>query len=550
MFSNTIEIDMKVVHDLRRQKMSYKNIGKKIGVDDSTLHVRYKKWLEQKSTRDMEGFQSGLSCDDWAVKYCGPEYSWRLKYLTGLRKKLKESLKCLGFLPRGSGKSNVCISSNCQFILETYQPVLILTSGVDATNVIYNEMRRIFQSEVVKEDYGGEIFVNFNNNLKTVQLRPDLRKSKYPVLRVASRHATIIGSHPKRLWIEDIIQEPFKSDESNKSLMNWFSSVVEYCCTFEPGKETQLLGTGTRKGVKDFYSYLIDKLYYPVYRLPAIELKSGRYPENKDIIRKRGHPPKVPMNLGKYKTLGCPNLPLETLLLKRATNIYDFSTNMQNEPISISGLFFNKDDLKEVKFSPTREHKFIIAVDPAVGESARSDNTAICVIANNPHLPGFYTIVEMFASQITNIRKPLLAAYLKWNNIGRVIKIVCEADYWQKALIVDKLQETFPFHISPSYSQQSKVARIQGLKTPISKQTLTVWEDAEGKDDFIDEYLDFIPAKSTATRHDDQLDAVQMGFEAWLHQEGEELGVSFRTSSMFETAALIDERAHMKLLIN
>lgn len=543
-----IEIDMKVVHDLRRQKMSYVNIGKKLGLDDSTLHVRYKKWLDQKSTRDMEGFQSGLSCDDWAVKYCGPEYSWRLDYLTEARKQLKKSLKLMTFLPRGSGKSNICISSNSQFILETYQPVLILTSGVDATNVIYNEMRRIFQSDVVKEDYGGEIFVGFNNNLKTVHLRPDLRKSKYPVLRVASRHATIIGSHPKRLWIEDIIQEPFKSDESNKGLMNWFSSVVEYCCTFEPGNETQLLGTGTRKGVKDFYSYLINDLYYPTYQLPAVKLLSGRYPENKDITRVRGKKPVVPMDLGEYKAIGCPNLPLEVLLLKRATNIYDFSTNMQNEPISVSGLFFNADDLKQVKFSPTREHEYIISVDPAVGESARSDNTAICVMANNPQLPGFYTIVDMFAARITNIRKPLLAKYLKWSGMGTVVKIVCEADYWQKALIVDKLQEQFPFHISPSYSQQSKIARIQGLKTPMANQTLAIWDEAEGKDEFIDEYLDFMPMKSTASRHDDQLDAVQMGFEAWLHHEGEQIAVSFRTSSMFDTAALIDERAHMKLV--
>ncbi|MCK5609936.1 hypothetical protein KAR91_49140 [Candidatus Pacearchaeota archaeon] len=470
---------------------------------------------------DDEPYISNLNHDQWCKKYAPQFNEWKnLPYLTNMSKSLWQDKRKLNFYQRGAGKSFRAISIFARWILEKREPLLVLVDGPSNKFTMFYSIKEIITSDLVVQDYG-EPYTSINANKSIILIKPHLKPSptRDPVLRIASRGENIIGSHPRWIHMEDLIQAQFKSTETQEGLFRWFDQVVKLCATHERGKETRITGTGTRKDRKDFYEHLIRKHRFPVSIVPALKLKSGRWPTNKDITYTKDSA-KINVNVGKFKTIKCPNWPLAALLLKKIEDPVAFRTEMQNDPVDPMGNYFEKDEWSEVSWDYTDESQFVISLDPAFGQSKGADNTAIIVLARAA--PRQYVVVHVFAQQTKHINDALDVIYEKFNKYSGVLRTICEANFAQKVLVVDRLNDVLNFPVAPFLNKGNKILRIQGtLKDAFASRRITVWRDAVGKSLLYDEYLSFMPQPSTAGRHDDCLDALQMGFETWSKLDGQ-----------------------------
>ncbi|KKM76284.1 hypothetical protein LCGC14_1381740 [marine sediment metagenome] len=475
-----------------------------------------------------EQYISPLGHTEWAKYYMGLE--WKTDYLEKLGQYLWEHFRIIAFLPRTSGKSLKFVSLGARYILERQVPLLTLASGPASKVRLFDAIRRVVTSEKIVNDYG-EMFNSFDGNKCTIKLEPELRGIYIdPVLRVAGRGDDVIGSHPRWLHLEDIIQEEFKADESNESLIDWYEGVVSYMASHEKGYETRITGTATRKSKKDFYYHLIEKLKYQHFTMKALTLVSGDYPNIDDLSYLDNGKIEIDMAKGTYEHIGIPSWPLSRLLINKILQPMHFRTNMQNEPVDPEGNWFERKHWTEVEWKQDVHSQFVISIDPAFGKSKSADNTAIIVMTKS----GFkqYVIVEVYADKVTSLAKILLSI---WQRYPNTLRVVCESNYLQKIFVVDQLNKKLPFVISPFYSKGDKIMRIQSLNDPFAGRTLTVWKNCIGKDGLFDEYISFIPKESTAGRKDDRLDATHMGYETWIRMESSSRpSDSFRTSSQFE----------------
>ena len=438
--------------------------------------------------------------------------------------------RSLNFLPRGYGKTLRTISLATRHICENRTPMLIITSGPESKQRIFESIIGYLQSDKITQAYPN-IFASMNRSRCVVKLVDSLRGiTPDPVLRVCSRGGDIIGSHPKWIHLEDIIQEEFKSDESNEGLQAWFKQVVSFCATHATGKETRITATGTRKAKNDFYAFLIDELKYPEYTERAIDLLSGIYPTNDDVTYHEDGNITIDHSMGTYKYLECPNWPLSRLLIEKILKPLEFRTQMQNEPIDPFGNYFTKEMWNEVDFHVDKFTNLVISIDPAFGKSKGSDNTAICIMAKKGTRS--FVVVEIFAGKIKSLLNTLELMVQKYRD-SRILKVVCEANYLQKIFVVDKLNKALPYTVSPFYSKGEKVLRIQSLHDPMMAKQLMIARDCLGKEEFKAELLGWIPKESTTHRKDDRLDALQMGYETFIRLIGTPMPRSGKTTSTF-----------------
>lgn len=515
---------------MHKEKYSWRGIARYYNISHPAPYLWYNSHCKKTLKKFSHPYISELNANDWAAYYAG--YTWKTAYLDKLTKLLLESLRQLIFLPRGTGKSLRSVSVLSEFVLEEREPVVVITSGPASKIRLFDEFRLILNSERIRHDYG-EIFSSFDSNKCTVKLKPELKlySSLDPVLRVCSRNADIIGSHAKWYHLEDIVQEEFRSDESNEALIRWFEDVISWCATHEEGKETKITSTGTRKSKKDFYNHLIKKLRYPVYTRKALKLLSGIYPSESDITYSKGGLVTIDMTKGTYEDIGCPNWPLSKLLIEKIKKPASFRTNMQNEPVDPSGNYFKAKNFKIVKWKRTDESQFVIAVDPAFGKTESADNTAIIVMARDKDRPNRYIIVEVFAAKIQDIKPFLEDIYYRWS--PGIVSVIMEANYLQKIFVVDVLNKALPFAVGPFYSKGDKILRIQSLSDPFVSK-IRIWDECEGSEGLYDEYIAFIPQPSTASRKDDRLDSTQMAYETWVRIAGSFMPDSGKTSSDYE----------------
>ena len=528
--------DFQEVAQLRQRGDSWRKIGAQYGVSHSTVLrwftkqrnalVKYQppvrtyrtpvktEFMTNAGESEDKPFISKLNHDKWCNTYAAEYQSWTRPYLTQMSKSLWTDKRKLNFYHRGSGKSLRAISLFTRWILEKREPLLVLVDGPSNKFTMFDTVKSIITSELVMQDYGNP-FKSINQNKAIILLKNHLKPSitRDPVLRIASRGENIIGSHPRWIHLEDLIQEQFRAHETQERLLKWFDRVVNFCATHEQFKETRITGTGTRKDRKDFYAHLQEKHRFPVHVTPAVKLKSGRWPTTEDITYTTDAT-KINTSIGKFITMRCPSWPLARLLIKKVEQPVEFRCEMQNDPVDPMGNYFDKAEWAEVDWKFTNESQFVIALDPAFGLSKGADNTAIIVLARAA--PRQYIVVHVYAQQTKHINDALDVIYEKFNKYSGVLRTVCEANFAQKVLVVDRLNETLNFPVAPFLNKGNKILRIQGtLKDAFASKRITVWRDTIGKNLLYDEYISFLPEPSTPGRHDDCLDALQMCFETW-----------------------------------
>lgn len=457
-----------------------------------------------------ERYTSKLSHIEWTKKYCG--YTWDTPYLREIAEKLWISLKVLVFIPRGHGKTFLAIALLCKYLLEHQKPVVLITSGSAQQRRLFRRIVAILNSPAIKDDYG-EIIGSANRSTCEIQLREDLEYTYLdPLLRVATRGSDLVGSHPTWIHIEDLIQEPFKSDESNESLIEWWGGIVEFCLTYEAGHETKITGTGTRKDKGDFWEHLLEVYHYPAYVRKALTLVKGTFPTKKDIIHQDEGRSTIDISKGTYTTLACRNWPLSKLLIERIYKPERFMAEMQNDPMPRGGLYFSLDDWIEIDDIPPHSFgasAYYMAVDPAFGRGQRADYTAIIVCGL--FRGKLYVVDGVYERGIDGMDVDrMLSEIIRLAQQYQVKNIWIESNNFQFLIAKQlSLRGNISLPITELTNLTKKIIRINALKPYfISEKILICPSPIESG--LKTEYTAYNQMPSTAHRKDDALDALEM----------------------------------------
>jgi predicted phage terminase large subunit-like protein len=450
-------------------------------------------------------FHSSLTPSRWIRNYCGKGFEWELNYLSELSLLMNTQKRYFAFLPRSYGKTTEVIGDCAYWLLEKRLPYLMFTAGPTGKNRIFRKIKSILKSPKVRRDYG-DVADSFNALTGEIWFKEEIYEHTDPTLKVSGRMSDVIGLHPKRIHFEDIIQEEFKGPESNEALYEWYNEVVEYLAT----EDTIMGGTGTRKGISDWYSKIMRQNYYVLHK-KAINIIGGDWPTIQDckveqIAGENGFFTEiihdVDLSAGEFEWLYCPNWSLKALMIRRIMNLSSFESQMQNNPLPESGLYFSKDDWIEVPpFDLSHIDDYFISCDAGYGQSKSADNTAI--IVGGIYAGKLYIVDGM-------IKRLKFDEILDQINTYRFVykphQIFVETDFAQVWLKQEGQKKGLS--IVGVKQKTNKIMRIDALKPFYNSGMIVIYSNCPAKHTLYKEYLQYDRRDSKGDKHDDGLDAL------------------------------------------
>ncbi len=491
-------------------KTSNSNLKEVITTRKNELKGRLPVYGKLEPTR----YHSVLTPSRWIRNYCGKGFEWELTYLSELSLLMNSQKRYFAFLPRSYGKTTEVIGDACYWLLERKSPYLMFTAGPTGKNRIFRKIKSILKSPKVRREYG-DVVDSFNALTGEIWFKEEIYNHTDPTLKVSGRMSDVIGLHPARIHFEDIIQEEFKGPESNEALYEWYNEVVEYLAT----EKTIMGGTGTRKGISDWYSRIMKQNYYVLHK-KAVNLLSGDWPTIKDckveqIAGEDGFFTEIihdiNLNRGEYEWLFCPNWSLKALMIRRIMNLTSFESQMQNNPLPESGLYFQKNEWLEIEpYSLTHINDYFITVDPGYGQTKKADNTAIlvCGIYN-----GKLYIVDGLIKKLKF--DEIIQTISTYRDIYHPIQIYVETNFAQIWLQQDAGKRGLP--LIGVKQKQNKIMRIDALKPYYSSGMIMMYRSCPARHTLYKEYLQYDRRDSSGDKHDDGLDALATLLDKTAH---------------------------------
>lgn len=372
-------------------KQQYETLPKHTQKATKQRRLRAGDKLPKYGNLDPTNYKSGLSFQEWRVHYLGRSPDWILPYITEVEQLyfncLNNYVNEMPFLFRDGGKTFIGMDFISYLICEYQNTALVITSGGGSKRRFYNAVKSNIKRSAIRRDYGD--IVDYENKIDgEIWLVESLRKvnSIDPDLRVTGRGSDVIGAHPDLVFLEDFVQQPYKSNESEEGMRDWISEVVI-------PMNAPVSGTGTRKDPDDIYGWMAEQGIIKLRVWPALT-SEGPYPSKDDIeIREEYHPKarrvvkremiREDFDLSDFDYTKCPNYDLHSLLVRRLKNIRAFESEMMQRPIPKEGNIFDVE--KFITFDTyylnqiNKNNTKIIWVDPAFGASAGSSDTAIIV---------------------------------------------------------------------------------------------------------------------------------------------------------------------------
>jgi hypothetical protein len=186
-----------------------------------------------------------------------------------------------------------------------------------------------------------------------------------------------------------------------------------------------------------------------------------------------------------------------------------------------------QDHLRPVAFfQDARVIKTCLIVDPALSTSGISDFTALLTMKIMQRSEGrdFAVCLNLELERLRQheIALHILAEYKKHNHTHILVERTGQYEALQRELAMQAVRQkvTLPSvywkpTVSAGISPKSKVMRIKNTNIPLNEGRLWftpgVWNDA-----LFDQYSRFNMMKSSGSKHDDGIDAVSLGLEAYL----------------------------------
>ncbi len=442
------------------------------------------------------GFRSTLDNHDWLTKF-DVTYTWKR---TEERDDVIEHLwsrQGLIIIHRGFGKSKIQWGLITRKILELGWSRLEITDGKRQAKKIYKKVKGLLHRKEIREFYG-DIIEGFDGSELTMELIDPIDDD--PALTVATRGGSIIGMHPREIGIHDFLQRKFKSDESEEDLRDWWDEVASYLRTYEIGKETRIVGVITRKGPDDLYSYMFSKGLKQFHRL-AIEKLEGRWAESLEdfIIDDDGMAIGMREQIGKFKTLHCPNWPIHALLFERFVNYHAFEQQMQGRIVPKEGNYFHLDDwnasMVDLPLLTYGSSAMELFTDPAFGESGKGSDSALLVAT---WYMGEMHIIDLKVGAFGTTKQEVEA--VKLHADYGCISIHLEDNFAQMSRAYDrnspimKLKGMRLFHqklLPGGTGEPGKAQRINFIQKPYRMRRIKLNRNCNQQDDYKKQYLNY-----------------------------------------------------------
>lgn len=450
------------------------------------------------------GYISDLNHDEWSEEYMvfddyylmTPEEItafktlWRLPYLSELRRRIWDENELMVLLPRGYAKTETVIGLFTRWFAEIKLPIYIITPSNPHSEDILNRIESHLQSPAMRRRYGdiggkstrgkSMMILNYHEDIKWTGFDRPISLVTF----VSGKK----GRHPAWIHLEDVMQDEAVSAETNDRVKHRFNSTYRLMRKRNrEGLLTKMTATGTRYGLLDMYHYLIHTHDFNVLHYRAL--------------------------LSDKRMLRCPNYTLKDLLKSKKINSATFETEMQNNPVPSTGIYFNEAEWKTTRIKPLREHgaQFYMAIDTARGVTDAADNTSIMIVAMHE---GRATVIDGVVGRLDDEQKTFYIHKFYWMYSPAFTLIdnaFAQVDMRRFAYIIGLI----PFRDT---TDNAKILRINAMQPYFAEKLIYVLEDMPAYIEDMpslyeylhNEYLSYNQKKSTAYRKDDALDTLSM----------------------------------------
>lgn len=454
------------------------------------------------------GYVSNLDHYAWGKQYAPHLSTWdRLKYQEDVADEVWNSAQVMVQLGRDHGKTWLMIKLFARWLLEVGQIIVIATKA--KYDEIFYAVLEILQSREVREDYG-DVVVSYSVSKGEIKFVDEMKPPVGAKFQIHKSESYITGLHfSQEGWIhyEDIVQEMKVGEAAERRVRHWYKRTARYI----RGLDTKETGTATRKDVDDLYGWLEEDFHWNVKLMPAFEVVSGRLPtvDEIEVDHQRRIVLDYPRDVGVYKTLDCPNFPIERLLYDFIFHPEDAEAELNNNPLPSSGAYFDADHWISEQLTKESYNTYIM-VDPAFGSSSGSSKTAILVLAI---ISGELWVIDGMIERLDLDAKEehIIDYYTEY----APLKIWVEDNFNQMSRSFSKKSrlEHLP-GLSLLQTSTDKRERIEALKFPFRKNDIVVSSSCPVSSALRAEYLGYSSEDSTAVvkRKYNGLDALSMAY--------------------------------------
>ena len=346
--------------------------------------------------------------------------------------------------PRGHGKSTVIFVYLTWMICKNPKIRIMIIANTDAlaTNISRAIQRTIENNEDLRIHYG----LDMGKPWKAGECF--LAGELHPVLNAAATQAKVTGKRFDLCLMDDAVAEDFTSLARLNKFKDWMDG--QLLLALDPWDE-QVIVVGTRKGVKDWYSELLEN--------PDIEHHVGK------AIKEDGSP-LWPVDFDRR------GFSLEKLAKKKRRNPKIFAQEMMNDPSPPTGYIFNPKDLMIWETLPSRDYlTYAMGVDPGAGLGDRASWFAVSVVAYDNRNKNTY-IVEQYRQREHLLRQLDVCKALKTSYEPKHIIVETYKPY---AFLGEQFMNALPAAREVNYSDKllrgtkdvDKEARIESRLAPL-----------------------------------------------------------------------------------
>ncbi len=345
-----------------------------------------------------------------------------------------------------------------------------------------------------------------------------------PTLSARGIGSSVVGGHYDVQILDDVIggDDQAESATEMENAIRWFKHSAPLFVDYLTGVQMVI---GTRWSLTDLYQYIMDSNTFAVWETGC------RYDER---AAKQGFPAQA------HKSLFPEKYPDHILdQMESLRDPLEWAFQMDNKPIAKGLRRFDHDMMQYYRWveygkllaRPGREGLLrpedgivTMMVDPAVGETAESDEFAI-VVTSWWQKEAEAAVLEAYSSRITPVQQSekIIELYKKWKKLGCSPRVGIEQGGYQAALRHSTLelqrQHDCYFYIEPisprSWGGPTKKARrIEALQPYFANRQVWLGRD---QDKLVAQLLAFQPKAdgSTGPKHDDLMDALAYNPKYW-----------------------------------
>lgn len=468
------------------------------------------------------GYISPLDHQAWLVEFGGKDvYRWDLPHLRHLQAMYWSGNREVGLIPRGGGKTLTWSGLTARWCAEVYEPVLTVCSPKRTKTLHRSVEKFVLRNPRFRRAYGDIIAVD-GGNVQSNRTEGTLLLNDefdYPfideLLKVASIESDIIGRHPRKIVLEDIIQQESPTEEGQQKVKDWYTEVLDPMLSLETGQESNIISYGTRKGPSDWYSWLFSKGWNPVH-YKAVNILEGELPSHSDIIWQETENAYGEFNknavgvkkTGSFEFLN-PYINNEQLLIKAALQYEAFMSQYQNEPVAATGAYFERawwESALVPSFNTSGLQKYVF-VDTAFGQTSKSDyNAIITVCIREKHI----YIIDCYLGQ--KLKFDELIKQITRMSLHHEAASTTIHQFQREVWVVQEARRYIP-SVNPYPETKNKVMRIETLDVPFKMGEIRIFDDLPYMNVAKTQYLQFDRKPSNATKKDDFLDVLATAYE-------------------------------------